>query len=143
MKKIRVIHGPNLNLLGDRDPSVYGTQTLDQINAMIVAHASSIDIACECTQFNSESAIIDALQCAGKKLDGVIINPAGFTHTSVAIRDAIDAISIPVVEVHLSHIYARESFRHQSLTAPVCVGQISGLGSTGYRLALDYFRLSL
>lgn len=139
MKKITVIHGPNLNMLQDRDPSIYGNQSLDDINQMLVKHGERINIECNCHQFNSESDIIDAIHHAGKTSDGIIINPAGFTHTSVAIRDAIDAINIPVIEVHLSNIHARESFRHVSLTAPVCIGQISGLGANGYLLALIYF----
>ena len=133
----KVIHGPNLNLLGTRDPAQYGNLTLDQINQHIKDYALKNQIQCDIMQSNSESDIINAIQNS-VSYQGLVINPAGFTHTSVAIRDAIDAISIPVIEVHLSNVYKRESFRHHSFMAPVCVGQVSGLGWRGYILALDY-----
>lgn len=139
MKKIWVIHGPNLNLLGQRDQVHYGALTLDEINQRIITHASSKKLSCEVFQFNAEVDIINQIQAATNALDGIIINPAAYTHTSIAIRDAIDAISPPVIEVHLSNVHAREDFRHTSLTAPVCKGQILGLGWAGYLLALDYF----
>ena len=139
MKKIWVIHGPNLNLLGQRDHTHYGALTLDDINRRILSHARSKNLACEFFQFNAEVDIINQVQVATNAVDGIIINPAAYTHTSIAIRDAIEAISPPVIEVHLSNVHAREDFRHTSLTAPVCKGQILGLGWVGYLLALDYF----
>tara|TARA_A100001015_G_scaffold321394_1_gene451898 strand:- start:562 stop:987 length:426 start_codon:yes stop_codon:yes gene_type:complete len=138
MKKITVIHGPNLNLLGQRDHAHYGTLTLPEINDHILAYCKNVGIDCTISQFNSESEIINELHQL-QDVHGIVINPAAFTHSSVAIRDAIDAISTPVIEVHLSNIHARESFRQTSLTAPVCIGQISGLGWNGYLLALQYF----
>lgn len=137
--KLLVIHGPNLNLLGVRDHSHYGSFTLEQVNEAILERVSSDSIDCDIRQYNAESDIISNIQSANGIYDGIIINPAAFTHTSVAIRDAIEAINVPVVEVHLSNIHAREEFRRTSLTAEVCVGQISGLGHTGYLLAVDYF----
>ena len=134
-----VIHGPNLNLLGARDQSHYGNLTLDQVNEKIFDRAKLHSIDCEILQFNSESDIISKIQSASDNFDGIIINPAAFTHTSVAIRDAIEAIQLPVLEVHLSNIHSREEFRRKSLTAEVCVGQISGLGYIGYLNAIDYF----
>tara|TARA_Y100001935_G_scaffold254323_1_gene263031 strand:- start:3501 stop:3929 length:429 start_codon:yes stop_codon:yes gene_type:complete len=139
MKKIWVIHGPNLNLLGQRDQAHYGALTLDEINQRIISYASSKKLSCEVFQFNAEVDIINQLQAATNGVDGIVINPAAYTHTSIAIRDAIDAISPPVIEVHLSNVHAREDFRHTSLTAAVCKGQILGLGWSGYLLALDYF----
>ena len=137
MSSFLVIHGPNLNLLGQRDQNHYGALTLDEINQKIAAHAKQNNVSCEIKQFNSEDAIIDCLH-AHSSIDGIVINPAAFTHTSVAIRDAIDAIKAPVLEVHLSNVYKREEFRHLSYIAPVSIGQISGLGWHGYVLALDY-----
>ena len=137
--KLLIIHGPNLNLLGVRDHSHYGSFTLDEVNQAILKRVNSDSIDCDIHQFNAESDIISNIQSANGNYDGIIINPAAFTHTSVAIRDAIEAINVPVVEVHLSNIHAREEFRRTSLTAEVCVGQISGLGHTGYLLAVDYF----
>ncbi|MEK9727077.1 MAG: type II 3-dehydroquinate dehydratase [Candidatus Margulisiibacteriota bacterium] len=137
MKNIKIIHGPNLNLLGLRDTQHYGTLSLDELNNRIETAAAEKGATCQIFQFNSEVDIIDTLQ-KNATCDGIVINPAAFTHTSIAIRDAIEAISAPVVEVHLSNVYKRESFRHVSYTAPVCVGQISGLGWQGYLLALDY-----
>ena len=141
MRKITVIHGPSLNLLGRRDPEIYGTSTLKQLNGQIKKRAKELDIAVKFFQSNHEGAIIDAIHAALGS-HGIIINPGAYTHTSVAIRDAIDAIAVPVVEVHLSNISSRESFRHRSLIAPVCVGQITGLGCYGYLLALDYLARS-
>lgn len=138
-----MIHGPNLNLLGQRDHAHYGALTLDDINHRILAHAKTKNIDCEIFQFNAEVDIINQIQAASQSVDGIIINPAAYTHTSVAIRDAIDAISPPVIEVHLSNVHAREDFRHTSLTAPVCKGQILGLGWVGYILAVDYFAIDL
>lgn len=138
MDSIRIIHGPNLNLLGKRDPKHYGTLTLEEINREIRAFAAAKKINVEIIQTNHEGEIIESIQDSGG-LTGIIINPGGFTHSSVAIRDAIEAVDVPVIEVHLSNISGRESFRRQSLIAPVCIGQISGFGYQSYILALDYF----
>ncbi|MDR0762097.1 MAG: type II 3-dehydroquinate dehydratase [Campylobacteraceae bacterium] len=134
--KIVVIQGPNLNMLGHREQNIYGAMKLDDIHAQMENVAKQNNISIEFFQSNFEGEIIDRLQeCLGDA-DGIIINPAAYTHTSVAIRDAISALNIPVVEVHISNIYRREEFRQKSLTAPVCSGQISGFGPFGYHLAL-------
>jgi len=138
MESFRIIHGPNLNLLGQRDPNHYGTLTLEEINEKIRAFAKSKNVKVNILQSNHEGDIIDAIQKSGDG-SGIILNPGGFTHSSVAIRDAVEAIDAPVIEVHLSNIYSREPFRRKSLIAPVCLGQISGLGYRGYILALEYF----
>lgn len=137
MQHILVIHGPNLNLLGTRDPVQYGTKTLDEIDARIQAYACQHGITVLTMQSNREGVIVDAIQ----KTDaaGIVINPGGYTHTSIAIRDAIDAVGVPTIEVHLSNIQAREEFRHRSIIAPVCRGQIAGFGTASYLLALEYF----
>lgn len=135
--KFLVVHGPNLNMLGQRDQTHYGALTLDEVNQHILDFSKKHQCDCTTFQSNSEVEILDILQNSAD-LDGIVINPAAFTHTSVAIRDAIEAISTPCVEVHLSNIYKREEFRHTSYTAPVCVGQISGFGWRGYLMALDY-----
>ncbi len=137
MQKILVIHGPNLNLLGKRKPEIYGNLNLEKINEEIKKFAKNNKIDTEIIQSNEEGEIVDAIQKAQSYL-GIVINPGGYTHTSVAIRDAIEAVETPTVEVHLSNIYAREDFRHISMSAPVCEGQISGLGWFGYILALEY-----
>lgn len=135
--KILVVNGPNLNLLGKRDPKVYGKQTLAEIMARLAEHARAEGAVVETYQSNIEGELVTKIGGAIGKFDGIIINPAAYTHTSVAIRDALNATGLPCVEVHLSNIHAREEFRHKSLSAPVCVGQISGFGGTGYILALD------
>lgn len=134
--KILVLNGPNLNLLGKREPDIYGAETLDDINRVLIDIATAIGVSLEFIQSNSEGALVDAIQGASGSFNGIIINPAAYTHTSIAIRDAISAVALPVVEVHLSNVYSREKFRHKSYIAPVAIGQISGFGSAGYELAL-------
>ena len=137
MKKILVIHGPNLQLLGQRVPSVYGTADLAAINRDLKALAAKRKVSLEIMQSNHEGDIVDRIGKAKRTYHAILINPAAYTHTSVAIRDAIEAAGLPAVEVHLSNIYAREPFRHQSLIAPVCKGQVSGFGPDSYRLGLE------
>lgn len=134
---ILVIHGPNLQLLGEREVSVYGRVTLDEINAALTKLSTQIDSKLEIHQCNHEGDIVDLIGNARKKFQGILINPAAYTHTSVAIRDALAACAIPAVEVHLSHVMNREDFRKISLTAPVCVGQVMGFGKTSYLLGLQ------
>lgn len=134
--KILVLHGPNLNLLGTREPDVYGHLTLDDINARLVKLGESLGAELNCQQSNHEGALIDALHDAREWADGVVFNPGAYTHTSVALRDAVSAIGIPVVEVHLSNVYAREEFRHKSMLSAVCVGKLSGFGWRSYTLGL-------
>ena len=134
--RVQVLHGPNLNLLGQREPEVYGNVTLDDINAMLTAEAKNLGIELRITQSNSEGDLVDAIQQAAGWADAMVINPAAYTHTSVALRDAVAASEFPVIEVHLSNVYAREDFRHHSYIAPVAVGQIAGFGKDSYRLAL-------
>lgn len=134
--KISVINGPNLNLLGRREPEVYGATTLADINLALERLAPELGITLVFVQSNSEGALVDAVQAAADGCHGIIINPAAYTHTSVAIRDAIAAVNLPTIEVHLSNVYSREEFRHKSLIAPVVIGQIAGFGAKGYELAL-------
>ena len=134
--KILVLHGPNLNMLGTREPEIYGSMTLGDINAQLLELAKEFDAELKCYQSNHEGALVDALQDAQMWADGVVFNPGGYTHTSVALRDAIAALKIPVIEVHLSNVYAREEFRHVSLISGVCKGKITGFGWRSYTLAL-------
>lgn len=139
MKKILIINGPNLNLLGTREPEIYGKTTLKDIETELKNKAEKLNVEIECFQSNHEGEIVDKICGAKGTFDAVIINPAAYTHTSVAIRDAFAAVDIPAIEVHISNVYSREEFRHNSLIAPVVVGQIAGLGIQGYLLALEYF----
>jgi 3-dehydroquinate dehydratase-2 len=135
--RVLVIHGPNLNLLGTRDPDTYGTTTLAEIDAELRRRARARGATVETAQTNLEGAIVDLVQGARGAFDAIVINPGGYTHTSVAIRDAIEAAAVPTVEVHLSNLHAREPFRHGSITAARCIGQISGFGAQSYYLGLD------
>lgn len=136
MLKILVIHGPNLNLLGAREPKVYGRTTLKEINSQLLKLAKQKKVGLEIVQSNHEGQIVDLIGKSKDKYEAILINPAAYTHTSVAIRDAISACGLPAVEVHLSNIYSREEFRHNSLIAPVAKGQISGFGENSYLLGL-------
>src|SRR5829696_5970730 len=135
--KILILHGPNLNLLGTREPEVYGTMTLDDINTKLVELGKELGMEITCLHSNHEGALIDALQDARTWANGVVFNPGGYTQTSIALRDAISAIQIPVIEVHLSNVYAREEFRHVSMISAVCRGKIVGLGWRSYTLGLQ------
>ena len=135
--KILVIHGPNLNMLGMREPEIYGHQTLEEINEALWAQAKQLGLVVESFQSNHEGEMVDRIQQAHDAFDGIIINPAAYTHTSVAIRDALSMLTIPIVEIHLSNINKRESFRHTSLIADIATARISGFGAQGYQMALE------
>lgn len=137
LNKILVLHGPNLNLLGLREPEIYGSTTLADIDQMLIEEAKKAGVALEAMQTNHEGILIDAIQAANDKYDFIILNAAAFTHYSIAVRDAIAAIHVPVIEVHLSNIHKREEFRHNSVIAPVVVGQICGFGADSYFAALQ------
>lgn len=136
--RVLVLNGPNLNLLGTRKPEIYGTTTLADIERMMRKRAAELGIEMDFMQTNYEGELVEAIQKAKGKYQYLILNAAAYTHTSVAIRDAIEAVELPAVEIHLSNIHAREEFRHHSLIAPVCVGQICGFGAKSYLLALQY-----
>jgi 3-dehydroquinate dehydratase-2 len=134
---VLVLHGPNLNLLGSREPEVYGTVTLEALDRALGERARALGVTVTCFQSNHEGALVDRLHAARETTQGVLLNPAGLTHTSVVLRDAIAAVGLPVVEVHLSHTDRREPFRRVSRVAPVCVARVAGFGAQGYLLALD------
>jgi 3-dehydroquinate dehydratase-2 len=135
--KILVLNGPNLNLLGNREPGVYGSDKLADIMAQVVSRGRELGVEVEWFQSNDEGALVGRVGESSGKYDGLVLNAAAYTHTSVALRDALQAVGVPAVEVHLSNIHAREEFRHKSLTAPACIGQISGFGAASYVLGLE------
>jgi 3-dehydroquinate dehydratase II len=138
-KNLLLLNGPNLNLLGSREPEVYGTQTLAGIECLAVAQAVAAGARLSCFQSNHEGALIDRIHAAkGEGVDAIVINPGGLTHTSVALRDALAGVAIPFIEVHISNIYQRESFRHHSFLSAIALGTICGLGIEGYRFAIDF-----
>ena len=137
--KFLILNGPNLNLLGKREPGIYGDENYDALCGLIADHAAARGAEVEFFQSNHEGALIDAIQDADGKYDALILNPGAYTHYSYALHDALASVGVPCVEVHISNIHKREEFRHKSVTAPACVGQICGLGFRGYLLAMDYF----
>lgn len=144
MKKIAVIHGPNLDMLGKREPEIYGNITLKDINEQLISYAAKLKLNLDIYQSQIEGELITEIhRISENKYQGCIINPAAYTHTSVAIRDALSLLKIPIIEVHLSNIHAREEFRQKSLTAAVCTGQVSGFGVKSYLMALSYFDANL
>lgn len=134
-RKILLLNGPNINMLGTREREVYGSSTLKDVEELVVQTAEGKGFAVECYQSNDEGKLIDRIHAAFQKLDGIVFNPAAYSHTSIAIHDAIKSVHLPVVEVHISNIFARENFRHESITARACIGQITGMGVYGYKLA--------
>ena len=138
MRSVLVLHGPNLNLLGSREPEHYGKATLAEIDQRLVARGAAVNLTLTSYQSNSEADLIGQIQAARGKIGFIIINPAAFTHTSVALRDALAAVTIPFIDVHLSNVHARESFRHRSYFSDLAVGTIVGLGASGYDFALEY-----
>lgn len=136
MPRVLVLHGPNLDLLGMREPAVYGRHGLDQINALLEQEAKELGLELRILQSNHEGELVDAIHEAHGWAEAIVINPAGYTHTSVVLLDALEAVRLPAIEVHLSHLHSRESFRHESVTARACCGQIMGFGAMSYVLAL-------
>jgi 3-dehydroquinate dehydratase II len=136
-KRILVLHGPNLNLLGEREPEIYGTLTLKEVDARLRETASALGIAVEIRQSNSEGALVDAIQAARKRVQGIVINPGAYAHTSLALADAIRSVALPAIEVHLSNVFAREEFRQTLVVAPACRAVVSGLGWRGYVIAIN------
>ncbi|SHK12229.1 3-dehydroquinate dehydratase [Shimia gijangensis] len=143
MTSLLVLNGPNLNLLGQRQPEIYGTETLMDVEASCLAHAQRLGCDVSCFQSNHEGALVDAIQAAKGTHDGIVLNAGAYTHTSIALRDAIASVEIPVVELHLSNVHAREEFRHRSYIAAVSIGLICGFGSHGYLLAMDALKKHL
>lgn len=139
MTSLLILNGPNLNLLGTRQPDVYGATTLSELDEMCIARAASHQMSCDCQQSNHEGALIDLIHAARSTHDGIVLNGGAYTHTSIALMDAIISAEVPVIEVHLSNIHAREDFRHRSYIARAAVAQIAGLGPLGYLLAIDAF----
>ena len=141
--RLLIVHGPNLNLLGTREPGIYGTATLDDVNDLCRAAAAEHGFAVDAVQSNHEGDLVDAIQAAAGTAEGIVINPAAYTHTSVAIADALAAVGLPVVEVHLSNVHARESFRKHSYVSPHAQAVIAGAGITGYRFAVEHLAAAL
>lgn len=139
MKKFLILNGPNLNLLGSREPGIYGSTGYEALCEMLRTRAAEMGAAADCFQSNHEGALIDAIHGAAGKYDAIIMNPGAFTHYSYALLDALKAVDVPCIEVHISNVHRREEFRHTSVTAPACVGQICGLGTYGYVAAMAYF----
>ncbi len=137
MRSILILNGPNLNMLGQREPAIYGAATLPEIEAACTAHGERRGVRIAFLQSNHEGTLIDTIQAAPEAHAGIILNAGAYTHSSIALRDAIASVTLPVIELHLSNIHARESFRHHSMIAPVCLGQISGFGAAGYILAIE------
>lgn len=134
---ILLLQGPNINMLGIREPAYYGSETMEVIHENLQKEAEKLSVQLTCFQSNHEGELVDMIQQAYGTQNGILINPGAYTHTSIAIRDAISSVALPAIEIHLSNVYAREEFRHHSMIAPVCVGQIAGLGSIGYSLGLQ------
>jgi 3-dehydroquinate dehydratase-2 len=137
--KFLILNGPNLNLLGQREPGIYGPETYESLCDRVTAFAAAHGSTAECIQSNHEGVLLDSIHAAQGVYDAIIMNPGAFTHYSYAILDALKAVSIPAIEVHISNVHQREEFRHKSVTAPACVGQICGLGLFGYEAAMTYF----